>query len=72
MSELISLFIAWQMARVAGLNEAAAVRKSARRLRKTCDCRNIVELLDLLASDISDTSVIATINVMFKTYEDNR
>ena len=72
MSELLSLFIAWQIARVSGLNQAAAVRKSARRLRKTCDCRSIIELLDLLASDINDESVVTTITVMFNTYENNR
>ncbi|AUR84429.1 hypothetical protein NVP1055O_53 [Vibrio phage 1.055.O._10N.286.55.E9] len=69
MSELVTLFIAWQIARVSGLNQAAAISKSARRLRDKTDDKNMRELFILLSSDISDADKIKCINAMYKKYE---
>jgi hypothetical protein len=47
-SELTTLMIAWQMARVDGLNQVAAIRKCARRLRDTTKDSVLYELFKTL------------------------
>lgn len=47
-SELTTLMLAWQMARVDGLNQVAAIRKCARRLRDTTKDSVLYELFKTL------------------------
>ncbi|HBF48178.1 MAG TPA: hypothetical protein DDW91_17730 [Shewanella frigidimarina] len=47
-SELTTLMIAWQIARVDGLNQAASIRKCARRLRDTTKDSVLYELFKTL------------------------
>jgi len=62
-SELTTLMIAWQIARVDGLNQVAAIRKCARRLRdKTKDS----VLYDLFKSVLvaKDSEVVKYISAL--------
>lgn len=47
-SELTTLMLAWQMARVDGLNQAASIRKCARRLRDTTKDNVLYDLFKTL------------------------
>ena len=47
-SELTTLMLAWQIARVDGLNQAASIRKCARRLRDTTKDSVLYELFKTL------------------------
>ena len=47
-SELTTLMISWQIARVDGLNQAASIRKCARRLRDTTKDSVLYELFKTL------------------------
>lgn len=49
-SELTTLMLAWQMARVDGLSQAAAIKKCARRLRDSTKDSKMYELLKNLAA----------------------
>jgi hypothetical protein len=49
-SELTTLMLAWQMARVDGLSQAAAIKKCARRLRNATKDSGMYELLKNLAA----------------------
>ena len=49
-SELITLMLAWQLARVDGLSQAAAIKKCARRLRDSTKDSKMYELLKNLAA----------------------
>lgn len=56
-SELITLMLAWQLARVYGLSQAAAIKKCSRRLRDSTKDSKMYELLKNLAATTDDKAV---------------
>ena len=60
-SELTTLMLAWQIARVDGLNQAASIRKCARRLRDTTKDSVLYELFKTLIA-APEHKVIKCIN----------
>ena len=56
-SELITLMLAWQLARVDGLSQAAAIKKCSRRLRDSTKDSKMYELLKNLAATTDDKAV---------------
>ena len=56
-SELITLMLAWQLARVDGLSQAAAIKKCARRLRDATKDSKMYELLKNLAATTDSKAV---------------
>jgi hypothetical protein len=69
-SELTTLMLAWQIARVEGLNQAAAIRKCARRLRDSTKDSVLFDLYKTLI-DAPDGKVLkCVIGLYDKLIED--
>ena len=60
-SELMTLMLAWQMARVDGLSQSAAIKKCARRLRDSTRDDKMYSLLKNLAGT-TDTKAVECVS----------
>ena len=57
-SEIVTIMIAWQLARVEGLSQAAAIRKCARKLRNTTKDNQMFNLMTSIAKCNDDSRVV--------------
>lgn len=55
---MITLLLSWQLARVYGRSEAAAIKKTARRILKEVDCPKVYETFKKIARSESDYKVV--------------
>ena len=57
-SDMTTLMLAWQLARVDGLSQAAAIRKCARKLRDTTKDRQMFNLMVSIVKCNDDSRVV--------------
>ena len=57
-SDILTLMLAWQLARVDGLSQAAAIRKCARKLRDTTKDHQMFDLMVSITKCNDDSRVV--------------
>ena len=68
-SNMITLLLAWQIARYMGKSQAAAIKKCARKILQQTKCSQEYEVFKKIAYAQSDYKVIET---MQKCYDENK
>lgn len=61
-SEIVTLMLSWQLARVNGLSQPAAIKKCARRLRSSTKDNKMFDLCTSISKCNNNTAVVACLS----------
>lgn len=65
-NNMLTLLISWQLARVYGLNQAAAIKKTARKLKHQTKQKRFYDTYDTIGKARSDSQVISMAELCLK------